>query len=186
MVNRDTDAWTERESRTQAVLLRFAKISHYSLAHAELMVSVMAVVMLPALSRMSLSSPSRKKWTCARKFNWTRTLPDLALTITHSYTTYELEVSGILARNWDTTFCRAIKWTVTSPNGVKTYPFEQFDIYPAGGKNNAPVPINAQPIRVSIPSKDNVGVYRVKVSLDIECMGEDFDLRLANFKMTPE
>ncbi|KJX93914.1 hypothetical protein TI39_contig4239g00006 [Zymoseptoria brevis] len=106
-----------------------------------------------------------------------------------TYTEYEAEFSAILVRGDDTTYCKAERWFI---NGVYeagiqkkyTIPGDVNTIYPSGSQNKNPVPVGG-PITMSIPAKDNTPSYRVLVGIDITCYGEDFDLRLDNFKLVP-
>ncbi|THW85565.1 hypothetical protein D6D15_07973 [Aureobasidium pullulans] len=39
---------------------------------------------------------------------------------------------------------------------------------------------------ITIPAKDNIASYRVKVGVEIECTSDDFDVRLDDFKLVPD
>ncbi|THW98728.1 hypothetical protein D6D13_10515 [Aureobasidium pullulans] len=39
---------------------------------------------------------------------------------------------------------------------------------------------------ITIPAKDNIASYKVKVGIEIECTSDDFDVRLDDFKLVPD
>lgn len=41
-------------------------------------------------------------------------------------------------------------------------------------------------IAITIPARDNAPSYKVNIGIEVECTSDDFDVRLDDFKLTPE
>ncbi|THZ36887.1 hypothetical protein D6C86_10214 [Aureobasidium pullulans] len=112
-----------------------------------------------------------------------------------TYSQYNAEFSGRIQRSNDRTSCKVNKWFLQGADSnsqwlTRDFPFDK-PILPITDNNKGNLVIGSANggnsiTPITIPAKDNIASYRVKVGVEIECTSDDFDVRLDDFKLVPD